>query len=163
MIWLRINIAYNKGISTVIVLDNSITGMTGHQQNPTTGITLKGDPTAAVDLEALARAVGIPNVRVVDPNELEATAAVIKEELARPEPSLIISRRPCALLKTVKHAPPLSVDADTCRGCKACMKIGCPAISIRGGKAVVDATLCVGCGVCTQLCRFDAFKTREAR
>ena len=158
-----INIAYNKGISTVIVLDNSITGMTGHQQNPTTGLTLKGDPTAAVDLEALARAVGIPNVRVVDPNELEATAAVIKEELARPEPSLIISRRPCALLKTVKHAPALSVDADKCRGCKACMKIGCPAISIRGGKAVVDETLCVGCGVCTQLCRFDAFKTREAR
>ena len=153
-----INVAYNKGVSTVIVLDNSITGMTGHQQNPTTGFTIKGDPTAAVDLEALARAVGIANVRVVDPNALEATAAVIREELDKPEPSLIISRRPCALLKYVKHKPPFRVNEDKCRGCKACMQIGCPAISVREGKARVDHTLCVGCGVCTQLCKFGAIE-----
>ncbi len=156
-----IDVAYNKGLSTVIVLDNSITGMTGHQQNPCTGYTIHNDPTAAVDLEALARAVGIPNVRVVDPNRLEETAAVIREELARPEPSLIISRRPCALLKYVKHAPPLSVNADRCRGCRACMKIGCPAVSVREGKAAIDRTLCVGCGVCAQLCRFGAIEKGE--
>lgn len=153
-----INIAYNKGISTVIVLDNSITGMTGHQQNPTTGKTLKGDATVAVDLEALARAVGINNVRVIDPNDLENSRNVIAQELAKSEPSLIISRRPCALLKYVKHSPPLFVNEDKCKGCKACMQIGCPCISMRDGKAHIDPTLCVGCDVCSQLCKFDAIQ-----
>ena len=153
-----VNIAYNDSNSTVIIVDNSITGMTGHQQNPTTGMNLKGDPAAKIDLETLCRAVGIKRVRVVDPYDLAACDTAIKEELAANEPSVIISRRPCALLKYVKHDKPLAVDADKCRSCKACMKIGCPAISMVDGKAKVDNTLCTGCGVCAQLCKFDALK-----
>lgn len=149
-------IAYNQSNSTVIVLDNSITGMTGHQQNPTTGKNLYGDPAGKVDLEALARAIGINRVVVVDPYDLAACEKVIKEELAVEEPSLIISRRPCALLKEVKPKPALFVNDDKCRSCKMCMKIGCPAISMKDGKAKIDATLCVGCGICTQMCAFSA-------
>ncbi len=150
------NIAYNQSASTVIILDNSITGMTGHQQNPTTGYNIKGDPAGKIDLEALCHAMGIDRVKVVDPYDLAECDRVVKEELAVDEPSVIISRRPCVLLKSVKTAPPLHVDTDKCRGCKACMKMGCPSISIRDGKAVIDETLCVGCGVCQQLCHFDA-------
>ena len=151
-----INTAYNESNSTVIILDNSITGMTGHQQNPTTGYNLKGDPCAKIDLESLCRAVGINRVRVVDPYDLAACDAAVKEELAAAEPSVIISRRPCALLKYVKHPGPIASDPDKCVGCKSCMRIGCPAISIADGKAAIDNTLCTGCGVCTQLCKFDA-------
>ena len=153
-----VNMAYNESCGTVIIVDNSITGMTGHQQNPTTGFNLKGDPCAKIDLETLCRAVGIRRVRVVDPYDLEQCDKAIKEELAAPEASVIISRRPCALLKYVKHKAPLTVDADKCVGCKACMKIGCPAVSIVDGKARVDSTQCVGCGVCEQLCKFGALK-----
>ena len=153
-----VNIAYNESNATVIIVDNSITGMTGHQQNPTTGFNLKGDPCAKIDLETLCHAVGIRRVRVIDPYDLKQCDTVIKEELAAQEPSVIISRRPCALLKYVRHKEPLTVDADKCIGCKACMKIGCPAISIVGGKAKVDNTLCVGCGVCSQLCKVGALK-----
>ena len=153
-----VNMAYNESNATVIIVDNSITGMTGHQQNPTTGYNLKGDPCAKIDLETLCRAVGIKRVRVVDPYNLAQCDAAIKEELAAQEPSVIISRRPCALLKYVKHKAPLAVEAEKCVGCKSCMKIGCPAISIVDGKAKVDATQCVGCGVCEQLCKFDALK-----
>lgn len=151
-----INAAYNESDSTVVILDNSITGMTGHQQNPTTGYNLKGDPCTKIDLESLCRAVGIKRVQVVDPYDMETCTKVIKEELAANEPSVIISRRPCALLKYVKHPGPICSDPEKCKGCKACMGIGCPAISMEGGKAVIDATLCVGCGVCTQLCKFNA-------
>ena len=147
-----IDIAYNATNSVVIVLDNSITGMTGHQQNPTTGYNIKGDPAAAVDLEALCRAVGIRRVTVVDPYDLKEVTRVLKEELATEEPSVIISRRPCALLKYVKHKPALKVEPEKCIGCKSCLGIGCPAISLREGKAVIDGTQCVGCGVCTTLC-----------
>ncbi|MBQ7971149.1 MAG: indolepyruvate ferredoxin oxidoreductase subunit alpha [Clostridia bacterium] len=157
-----VNIAYNGTNSTVIILDNSITGMTGHQQNPTTGYNIKGDPAAKVDLETLCHAIGINRVRVVDPYDLAACDIAIKEELAAKEPSVIISRRPCALLKTVKALPPLKVDPEKCRSCKMCMKMGCPAISMKEGKAVIDHTLCVGCGVCTQLCKFDAISGKEA-
>ena len=150
------NIAYNQSNSTVIILDNSITGMTGHQQNPTTGYNIKGDPAGRIDLEALCRAMGFERVRVVDPYDLEACDAVLKEELAAPAPSVIISRRPCALLKYVRHRPPLVVDTDKCVGCRACMKVGCPAISVVNRKAVIDNTLCLGCNVCSQLCRFGA-------
>ena len=156
-----INIAYNESNSTVIILDNSITGMTGHQQNPTTGYNLKGDPCAKIDLESLCHAVGIKRVRVVDPYDMEICQAVIEEELAAKEPSVIISRRPCALLKYVKHPGPICSDTEKCKGCKACMKIGCPAISMVDGKAKIDATLCVGCGVCEQLCKFDALGRAE--
>ncbi len=158
-----INIAYNESNATVIILDNSITGMTGHQQNPTTGFNLKGDPCTKIDLESLCRAVGIRRVRVVDPYDLAACEAAVKEELEAEEPSVIISRRPCALLKYVRHPGPITVDAEKCRGCRACMKIGCPAISVKEGKVSIDATLCVGCGVCGQLCKFDALSAgREA-
>ena len=153
-----VNMAYNESNGTVIIVDNSITGMTGHQQNPTTGYNLKGDPCAKIDLETLCHAVGIKRVRVIDPYNLSQCDEVIKEELAANEPSVIISRRPCALLKYVKHKAPLAVDQDKCVGCKACMKIGCPAISIIDGKAKVDATQCVGCGVCEQLCKLGALK-----
>lgn len=152
------NIAYNQSNSTVVILDNSITGMTGHQQNPTTGYDIKGDPAGKIDLEALCRATGFSRVVVVDPYDLAECDRVVKEELAAAEPSVIISRRPCALLKYVKRNPPLKVEKDKCVGCKSCMRLGCPAISIRDGKAVIDTTLCVGCGVCQQMCKFDALQ-----
>lgn len=152
------DIAYNMSNSTVIILDNSITGMTGHQQNPTTGKNLRGEPAGKVDLEALCRAIGFERVRVVDPYNLAEVDAVIKEELAADEPSIIISRRPCVMIKGTVHKPPLKVDTDKCIGCKACMRIGCPAISVTDGKAKIDPTLCVGCEVCTQMCKFDALK-----
>jgi len=156
-----VNMAYNESCGTVIIVDNSITGMTGHQQNPTTGFNLKGDPCTKIDLETLCRAVGIKRVRVVDPYDLAACDAAIKEETAVNEPSVIISRRPCALLKYVKHKKPIIADSDKCVGCKACMKIGCPAISIVGGKAKIDNTLCTGCGVCAQLCKLDALQAAK--
>lgn len=151
-----INIAYNDSKSTVIILDNSITGMTGHQQNPTTGLNLKCDPAAKINLENLCKAVGINRVRVVDPYNLKECDTAVKEELKADEPSVIISRRPCALLKYVKHNKPIVVDSDKCKSCKMCMQIGCPAISMTDGKAKIDNTLCTGCGVCMQLCKFDA-------
>lgn len=151
-----VNISYNATNSTVIILDNSITGMTGHQQNPTTGFNIKGDPAAKVDLEALCKALGIQRVRVVDPYNLKQCEEAVKEELSVSEPSVIISRRPCVLLKSVKHGLPLAVSQEKCKSCKRCMSLGCPAISIKGGKAKIDNTLCVGCGVCKQLCAFDA-------
>ena len=156
-----VNIAYNATNSTVIILDNSITGMTGHQQNPTTGYNIKGDPAAKVKLEALCRALGINRVRVVDPYDLKACEDAVLEELAAEEPSVIISRRPCVLLKYVKPKAPLSVDRDKCRSCRKCMKLGCPSISFRDGKAHIDRTLCVGCGVCEQLCAFGAIGGNE--
>ncbi len=151
-----VNVAYNATNSTVIILDNSITGMTGHQQNPTTGYNIKGDPAAKVNLEELCRSLGINRVRVVDPYDLSACETAVKEELAADEPSVIISRRPCVLLKYVKHEAPLKVETDKCRSCKRCMGLGCPAISLKDGKAKIDNTLCVGCSVCKQLCAFDA-------
>ncbi len=151
-----INIAYNRSNSTVIVLDNSITGMTGHQNNPANGKDIYGDPASAVDLEALCKSVGINRVRVVDPYKMYEVEAAVKEELAADEPSVIISRRPCALLKSVKHNPPLKADKDKCKSCKACLKIGCPAISMKEGKAEIDHTQCVGCGICEEMCSFSA-------
>ncbi len=152
------NIAYNQSNSTVIILDNSITGMTGHQQNPTTGYNIKGDPAGKIDLESLCRAMGIRRVAVTDPYDLAECDRVLKEELAAPEPSVIISRRPCVLLKYVETKPPLRVDCDKCIGCRSCMRLGCPAISMKDGKAAIDTTLCTGCGVCSQLCKFNALK-----
>ena len=156
-----VNIAYNGSNSTVIILDNSITGMTGHQQNPTTGYNIKGDPALAVNLEALCRSIGIERVRVVDPYNLKECEEAILEELSVDAPSVIISRRPCMLLKYVKAKPPVKVNEDKCVGCKQCMKLGCPAISMKNKKAHIDFTQCVGCDVCTQLCRLGAIEKGE--
>lgn len=150
------DIVYNGSNSTVIILDNSITGMTGHQQNPTTGKNILGEPAGKVDLEALCRALGFRRVTVVDPYELAEVDRVLQEELAAPEPSIIISRRPCVMIKGTVHQPPLQVKQDKCVGCKSCMSIGCPAISVRDKKAQIDPTLCIGCEVCTQMCKFAA-------
>lgn len=151
-----INITYNKGYSTVIVADNSITGMTGHQQNPTTGKTLRGDIVEQISIEKVCDAAGVKRVRVVDPNNVKELEAILKEELAVKEPSVLIARRPCALLKYVKHNPPFKIIAEKCKSCKACFKIGCPAISMANGKASIDSTLCVGCNLCKPLCAFGA-------
>ena len=153
------NVAYNQSNSTIIIVDNSITGMTGHQQNPTTGYNIKDDPAGKIDLEALCRAMGFNRVRVVDPYKLDECDKVLKEELSADAPSVIISRRPCALLKYVKHEAPLKVNKEKCVGCKSCMKIGCPAISMKNGKASIDNTLCVGCKVCSQLCPVGALES----
>ena len=157
-----VNVAYNRGISTVLVLDNAITGMTGHQQNPTTGLTLRQQPTVAIKIEDVCRAAGISRVRVVDPQDMAGVETALREELAVAEPSVIIVRRPCMLLKYVKARPPLKVNPDKCRGCKSCMKIGCPAVSFADKKAKIDPSICVGCDLCAQMCRFDAFEGKEA-
>lgn len=151
-----INIAYNESNSTVIILDNSITGMTGHQQNPTTGYNLKGDPCTKINLEKLCESIGITSIRVIDPYDLKQCEDVIREELGKECASVIISRRPCALLKYVKHPGPIAADRTKCIGCKSCMRVGCPAISMKDGKAMIDNTLCTGCRVCTQLCKVNA-------
>ena len=153
-----VNIAYNDSHSTVIILDNSITGMTGHQQNPTTGKNIKGEPALAVNLEELCRSIGIERVRVVDPYDLKECEEAILEELNVDAPSVIISRRPCMLLKYVKAKPPVSVNEEKCVGCRQCMKLGCPAISFKNKKARIDPTQCVGCDVCTQLCKLNAIE-----
>ncbi len=151
-----VNAVYNQAGFLTVIVDNSITGMTGHQQNPTTGKNIKGNEAPAVDLELLCKALGVPHVRVVDPYDPLSTLVAVKEEIDSGETSVIISRRPCALLKNVKHPPALSVNAEKCTGCKACMQIGCPAISFRDNKAIIDKNQCVGCGQCVSLCRFAA-------
>lgn len=151
-----IDIVYNKGNNTVIILDNSITGMTGHQDNPTTGLTIRKEKTVQVDLEALCRSVGVRRVRVEDPFDIKGFEAAVKEELAADEPSVIIAQRPCALLKTVKYSGHCTIDADKCRKCKKCMKLGCPAISVENSTVKIDANQCNGCGLCIGVCPFEA-------
>ncbi|MBE6647928.1 MAG: indolepyruvate ferredoxin oxidoreductase subunit alpha [Ruminococcaceae bacterium] len=153
-----IDIAYNRSISTVLVLDNHITGMTGHQQNPCTGYTLKNVPVEPVDIEKICSAAGIKRIRTIDPNDLKECKKVLKEETEASEPSVVIVRRPCALLKKVVKKPSLTIDTEKCKKCKACMKIGCPAISFNGERVEIDKTLCVGCDLCKGLCAFDAIK-----
>ena len=157
-----IDIAYNGSASTIIIVDNSTTGMTGHQHNPTTGYDIKGEPAGKIDLEALCKAIGISRVRVVDPYDLAQCSNAINEEIDTPEPSVIISRRPCVLLRSVETNPPLIADNEKCTGCTLCMSVGCPAISIKNDKATIDATLCTGCKVCSQLCNFDALASTQA-
>lgn len=154
-----IDIVYNKGNNTVIILDNSITGMTGHQDNPTTGLTIRKEPTKQVDLELLCKAVGIERVVIADPFDLKNFEKVVKEEVAADEPSVIIAQRPCALLKTVKYTGHCKI-GDNCKNCKQCMKLGCPAISQKDGKIVIDETQCNGCGLCINVCPFNAI-TKE--
>ncbi len=156
-----IDIVYNKGNNTVIILDNSITGMTGHQDNPTTGFTIRKEPTKQVDLLALCKAVGVDRVRVEDPFDLAGFEKAVKEELSVDEPSVIIAQRPCALLKTVKYSGKCVVDSDKCRSCKKCMKLGCPAIVFENGKAKIQETQCNGCGLCINVCPFNAISKEE--
>lgn len=153
-----VNVVYNGGNTTTLILDNSITGMTGHQDNPLTGKTLMGEHAPNLCLEDICASLGVSrdHIKAVDPNDLATLEAVIKEETAAKCTSVIICRRPCALLKSVKKNPPLKVDEDKCVGCKSCMKIGCPCISMNGKKAKIDASMCVGCGLCSQMCRLGA-------
>ena len=155
-----IDIVYNKGCNTVIILDNSITGMTGHQDNPTTGFTIRKEPTKQVDLELLAKAVGIDRVVIADPFDLKNFEKVVKEETEADEPSVIIAQRPCALLKTVKYTGHCNI-GDNCKNCKMCMKLGCPAISIKNDHVVIDKTQCNGCGLCINVCPFGAISKED--
>ncbi|MCK4353213.1 indolepyruvate ferredoxin oxidoreductase subunit alpha [candidate division WOR-3 bacterium] len=151
-----INVVYNKGISTIIVLDNQTTAMTGHQAHPGTGKTLKGEKARIVKIEEVAKGCGINHVYIVDPYDLKATKELIKREVKREEPSVIIARHPCAL--RVKPEPPLKVIPDKCTGCMLCIRLGCPAITMRDDKAWIDLLLCDGCGMCKQVCVKNAIK-----
>lgn len=150
-----IDIVYNRGANTVIILDNSITGMTGHQDNPTTGKTIRGEATKQVDLMLLCKAVGVDSVRIADPFDVKNFEKTVKEEIEKDEPSVIIAQRPCALLKKVKYTGHCVI-TDKCRNCKQCLKAGCPAISVKDGKPVIEPTQCNGCTLCTNICPFDA-------
>ncbi|MEA3432453.1 MAG: thiamine pyrophosphate-dependent enzyme, partial [candidate division WOR-3 bacterium] len=149
-----IDVVYNKGTSTIIILDNSTTAMTGHQEHPGTGRTLMGEETKKIALENIAKACGVENVYVIDPYNLKETEEIIKREVKRREPSVIIARRPCVLM--VKSEPPLMVISEKCTGCKLCIGLGCPAISIKNNKAVIDKFLCTGCGICAEVCPKEA-------
>lgn len=153
-----IDVVYNKGNSTVIILDNSITGMTGHQQNPTTGFTIKNEPTKQVDLELLCKAVGVDRVRIADPFNVKEFERVVKEETSIDEPSVIISQRPCALLKNVKFEGSHKIDQDKCKKCRMCLKLGCPAIVEKGDHLEINPALCVGCKLCNEICSFNAIE-----
>ena len=150
-----LNMAYNRSVGTVIIADNSITGMTGHQNNPANGFDIYGNPAPALDIVKLCEAMGINNVRVVDPYDLPEMEKALREETARDELSVIVSRRPCALIVKQKNKPFVN-DPEKCKNCGMCMKIGCPAI-IKAEKGVrIDDTLCVGCGLCAKVCKFGA-------
>ncbi len=157
-----IDIVYNRGASTVIILDNSITGMTGHQQNPTTGYTIRMEETPPVDLIKLAEAVGVRRVRVEDPFDMKKFRAAVQEELEADEPSVIIAQRPCALLKSVRYGAPVVIDQEKCKKCGSCMRLGCPAIIKKDGCYQIDSSLCAGCRHCEQLCPFHCISKPES-
>ena len=150
-----IDIVYNKGANTIIILDNSITGMTGHQQNPTTGKTIRLEETSQVNLIKLAESVGVKRIVVADPFDVKNFEKVVKAEVEADEVSVIIAQRPCALLKGVKYIGKCEV-SDKCKKCKQCMKLGCPAISLVDGNVIIDKNQCNGCGLCMNVCPFDA-------
>lgn len=152
-----LNTVYNGGDTTTIILDNRTTAMTGHQDNPATGRTLQGNPAPEVDLTKLCQALGVPRVVEVDPLDLARLKEVIQTEIAAPGPSVIIARRPCALL-TREKKPVVVVDQEECVGCKLCLKLSCPAISVVDKKSSVDPELCVGCNLCVQVCSTGAMK-----
>jgi indolepyruvate ferredoxin oxidoreductase alpha subunit len=152
-----IDIVYNKGISTILILDNSITAMTGHQDNPSTGRTIKGEEAPILDLVTLVKAVGINNIHVLDPFDLEASRKILRDELEKEEPSVIIFRRPCALLDKSESLP-LRIVSEKCKNCGLCMSIGCPAIQKLDEGMVIDDALCNGCGLCERVCRFNAME-----
>lgn len=151
-----INMNYNQSVGTVIVLDNRITGMTGHQHNPSTGKNAKGQEAPAIDIAQLAKACGVKHVVEVDPFDLDAVERAVKEETARDELSVIITKRPCALI--VKQPDIPYVITDNCKKCKKCLSIGCPAIEVADGKPIIAAESCVGCGLCADVCPFEAIE-----
>jgi indolepyruvate ferredoxin oxidoreductase alpha subunit len=146
-----IDVVYNQGNSTVVILDNSTTGMTGHQDHPGTGHTLKGNEVPPLDLVKLAEAVGIKHISVVDPFDLARVENVLREEVQRDEPSVIIMQRPCALLDRSPKAP-VEIDQDLCRKCNVCLRLGCPAIQKKQDAVIIDQSLCNGCGLCISVC-----------
>lgn len=162
-----IDIVYNQGNTTVMILDNSTTAMTGHQEHPGTGLTIKNEPTTKLDLEALVRAVGITNLQVVDPLKLDDLDRALNEELKKKEPSVIIAKRPCALLKVPENivTEQYYVDAELCTACKVCIKVGCTGIFFNDEENIAefDLTNCTGCGLCPQVCKFDAIKVLEEK
>ncbi len=147
---------YNKVPTTTIILDNRITAMTGHQHNPGSGQTLQGEETVALDIATVVKGLGVKRVREVDPFDVKELEAILKEELAAPEPSVIIGRRPCALLG--KPLASYYSDEELCNGCNLCMRLGCPAISKSGEKVKVDEAVCTGCHLCGQICTKGALK-----
>ncbi|MDD6484630.1 MAG: indolepyruvate ferredoxin oxidoreductase subunit alpha [Clostridiales bacterium] len=155
-----VDVVYNKGTGTVIILDNSITGMTGHQDNPTTGYTIRGEETAQVNLITLCKSIGIENVVVADPFDVKNFEKVVREEINRNAPSVIIAQRPCALLKRVKYSGSCKI-TDKCRKCQMCMKLGCPAISVHDGYLEIDPAQCNGCGLCVNVCPFGAIEKED--
>ena len=157
-----LNMVYNEAKGTVIILDNRITGMTGHQQNPGSGRNAKGEIAPAVNFEELVKALGVKNVTVIDPFEVKDLEAVIKRETDRDELSVIITRRPCVMITKQEGTP--NVITDNCKNCRQCMKVGCPAIEMKDGRPYIVTTSCVGCGLCTRVCPFDAIKSlKEGR
>ncbi|MCX8007113.1 MAG: indolepyruvate ferredoxin oxidoreductase subunit alpha [Coriobacteriia bacterium] len=151
-----VHMAYNGQAGTVVVLDNRTTAMTGHQGNPVSGVTLSGEPGAALDLEALAAACGASWASTVDPFDLQGTLEALREAVAEPGLAVLIAKAPCALLEKSVNDP-VAVDEEACTACGACIQLGCPAISrAESGIAQVDAMICVGCGQCVQVCRFGA-------
>jgi len=160
------DMVYNNSPSTVVILDNRITAMTGRQDNPASGFTLMDDPSHSIDFPLLCKALGVKHIRVINPFDLEQTKSVLREEMERPETSVIITDRPCVLVKregVFQKGPGYTVAVEKCTGCRACLKIGCPAIEWRTagdgskkGKAFIDPLLCTGCDVCRQLCKFEA-------
>ena len=151
-----INMNYNGSKGTVIVLDNRITGMTGHQDNPSTGKNAKGEEAPAVDIAALCKAIGVKHVVEIDPFDLKNLERIVKEETEREELSVIITKRPCALIVKQPNIP--YVVTDRCKNCKQCMKIGCPAIEEKDGRPYIVPERCVGCGLCETVCPFDAIE-----
>lgn len=158
-----IDVVYNKGTSTVMILDNDTTAMTGHQDHPATGLTIGREETARLDLEALVKAIGVKNVRVVDPLHLVELQQALEEELKRREPSVIITKRPCVLLNKTAADKQYYVDEELCKGCKICIRLGCTGIYFveDDKKALINPNACVACGLCPQVCTFDAIKVLE--
>ncbi len=155
-------IIYNKGNLIPVVLDNSITGMTGHQENPGSGLTLQGDIAESLRIEDVLRAYGFQNIIIVDPQDLMAMERAVQDALASQTPAAIITRRPCLLIKRIKHdIGKCEVDQDKCIGCKKCLTVGCPAVLVEGKKARIDPNQCVGCTVCAQVCPMSAIERKE--
>ncbi|MCF0234270.1 MAG: 4Fe-4S binding protein, partial [Thermoguttaceae bacterium] len=156
------DIAYNKGTSTIVVLDNRITAMTGHQENPGSGKTILGEETFAASIAEIAKAVGFKNIVEVNPRDLAATTAALKTAIESPEPWLIVAKEPCPLAYRKKLEKFVQVNQGACKKCGACIKIGCPALERDADKTVrVNSAFCVDCGLCVQVCKFNALEEKE--